>query len=330
MNFRTKVDIPTSDNKIDYSNKILFLGSCFADAIGEKLKEKKFHSIINPFGVLYNPASIADALKIIINKKIFTVDNLHFANERWFSFHHHSDFSHTDKKQCLETINKNIEQSHLFLKKASHLFITLGTAWVFRRNENGKIVSNCHKLPAKEFTRERLSVDEAATKLQEALTLLRKLNPEVMVCFTVSPIRHWKDTAHGNQLSKATLLLAIDKLRSQQEQIGYFPSYEIVMDELRDYRFYASDMIHISPVAVDYIFERFSHAYFSEKTIQQSKEVEKVVRAMQHRAFNPHSEAYTKFCAANLKAIQRILQDLPSTDFSLELDHFSKELKKYS
>ena len=325
INFRTKVEIPESENKINHQCKLLFIGSCFTDSIGNCLANFKLPVDINPFGVLYNPASISESIRILINKKTFTESDLSYTNEQWFSFYHHSDFAHWDKNSCLEKINSRISSSHEFLKSSNILFITLGTAWIYRLRETGRIVSNCHKLPAREFIQERLSTDQIVEILGESLKALKLFNPHLKIVFTISPIRHWKDGAHGNQLSKSTLLLAVEKLIQNNPEISYFPSYEIVMDELRDYRFYDSDMLHICPVAVDYIFERFAQTYFTEETLQLNKAIEKIVKAAKHKPFNPNSNSHKKFRENNLKAIEALQKKYPGLDFGEELGCFKNE-----
>lgn len=328
--FRTIIDIPESEAKINHNQGIMLMGSCFSDSMGQKLGGYKFPVDINPFGVIYNPASISSSIEILIDNKIFTEEDISFANGRWFSFYHHSDFSHWDKDKCLDLINVSISASHENLKTAHYLFITLGTSWVFKLKKNNRVVSNCHKLPAYEFTRHRLNVEDIASTLQFSLARLQKFNPSLKVIFTVSPIRHWKDGAYGNQLSKAALLLAVERILETNQNCSYFPSYEIMMDELRDYRFYDADMLHISLVAVDYIFEQFADCYFSSETKNLNQDIEKIVKASKHRAFNPNSDSYIKFLKSNLKAIEVLKKKHPYLNFDLEKGHFEDELKKYS
>lgn len=326
-NFRTIVDITESEHKISHQTGLVFMGSCFSESIGQKLVDYKIPVDLNPFGVLYNPASIAESLDILISKKIFTEDDLHFANERWFSFYHHSDFSHQDKNTCLELINSRIHTSHGFLKNAGYLFITLGTSWVFSLASTGKVVSNCHKIPPREFIRQRLCVDEITKLLKKSLDELRQFNPNIKIVFTISPIRHWKDGAHGNQVSKAGLLLAVEKLVVETKQLAYFPSYEIMMDDLRDYRFYESDMLHISPLAVDYIFDAFAGSYFSSATKNLNQEIEKIVKATKHKAFNPKSKSYIGFLESNIETIEKLETKNPNLNFNLEKNYFISEKK---
>jgi hypothetical protein len=327
--FRTIIDIPKSESKIHHNQGIMLMGSCFSGSIGQKLAGYKFPVNINPFGVLYNPASISKSLQILMGNKAFTDGDLHFANERWFSFYHHSDFSHQDKNQCLQLINTQISASNNFLRNARYLIITLGTAYVFKRKQNGQVVSNCHKLPASEFIRNKLSVEEIASELQAMLAILNQFNPTIEVIFTLSPIRHWKDGAHGNQLSKAALLLAVEHIIEMNSNCSYFPSYEIMMDELRDYRFYDADMLHISDVAVDYIFELFAGCYFSEETKKLNQEIDKIVKASKHKVFNPMSESYISFLDRNITEINDLLKKHFYLDFYPEILYFESEKEKY-
>lgn len=328
MPFFTEINITEFPSKLDYSKSMMLMGSCFTENIGQKLLDLKFKVDMNPFGILYNPESIANGLKILLEKRIFTEKDLFNDHGLWNSFYHHSRFSDIDRDEALRKINERITNSNEFLKSADFLIITYGTAWVYELKETGKIVSNCHKIPASEFKRFRLGVYEITETYRELLEHIWRINPGLKVIFTVSPIRHWKDGAVENQLSKATLLLAIDQLiRGFGDQVcAYFPSYEIVMDELRDYRFYAEDMLHLSPVATDYIFDRFSKAMVSAESIEVSGQVSKVTKAIQHRPFNPRSVEYEKFLRSNLNEISRLESRFSFLDLSKEKEHFNKEL----
>jgi hypothetical protein len=332
MTFFTEIAIPEFPWKIDYSKNILFFGSCFSENIGQKLADLKFKVDMNPFGILYNPESIANSLKILLETRKFSENDLFQDQGLWNSFYHHSRFSDVDKAVALEKINNRISLSSEFLKKADFLIITFGTAWVYEYKETGKIVSNCHKIPASEFKRYRLGVDEITETYRELLNEIRETNPGLKVIFTVSPIRHWKDGAVENQVSKATLLLAVDRLRNEySEQVcSYFPAYELMMDELRDYRFYAEDMLHLSPVAVDYIFDRFCSSIISKKAMNISKKVMKIRKAIQHRTVNTKSTEYKKFLITNLSEINNLSSDFPEIDFSPEIAHFGKELNGFN
>lgn len=320
MSFFTEIPIAEFPWKIDYSKRMVFFGSCFSENIGQKLSDLKFSVDMNPFGILYNPESIANSLKILLERRIFTRNDLFEDQGVWSSFYHHSRFSAIDAEVALEKINNRIVFSNEFLKTADFLVITFGTARVYELKKTGMIVSNCHKVPAAEFKQFRLGVTEITTVYRELLEELWKFNPKLKVIFTVSPIRHWKDGAVENQLSKSTLLLAIDQLIRGfgDRQCGYFPSYELVMDELRDYRFYADDMLHISPVAIDHIFDRFSKVLIAKESIELSKKVVKIRKAVEHRPVNEASGEYKKFVRQHLEEISRLTAQFSCLDFTEE------------
>ncbi len=328
MAFFTEIKIPELPWKMDYSKSMMFFGSCFSENIGQKLIDLKFNVDLNPFGILYNPVSIANSLKILIEERIFNESDLFQDQGIWNSFHHHSRFSDVDQEIVLKMINDRIAISSDFLLKADFLIITFGTSWVYELKKTGQIVSNCHKVPAAEFKHYRLGVYEITEAYRELLEELWKFNPNLKVVFTVSPIRHWKDGAVENQVSKATLLLAIDRLLNGfgDSNCRYFPSYELMMDELRDYRFYAEDMLHISPVAIDYIFERFSKVMISNESIQVSKDVVKIRKAVLHRPVHSVSEGYRKFLFYNLEEINKLTINFPYLNFANEKKYLEKEL----
>jgi len=330
MAFTTEVQIPEFPWKIDYSKGVIFMGSCFSDNIGTKLASLKFPVDINPFGVLYNPVSIANSLKFLIDKQQFFEYDLFQDQGLWNSFHHHSSFSDVDLDATLNKINGRIESSHQFLKDAEFLVITFGTAWAYLLENSKQIVSNCHKVPASHFTRVRLSSHEIVEAYRFLIEELWSFNPKLKIIFTVSPIRHWKDGAFENQVSKATLVLAIDKLlRSFADRpCAYFPAYELVMDELRDYRYYAADMLHLSDVAIDYIFERFQSVLISQESMIFSKNIEKIQKSMHHRPFNSNSQEYIKFLEATIQEINRLAFNFPNLNFKDELEFFENKLSK--
>jgi len=330
MSFLTEIQIPEFPWKMDYSKSMMFFGSCFSENIGQKMLDLKFKVDMNPFGILYNPESIANSLRLLINKKVFTEEDLFFEQGLWNSFYHHSRFSNTDSNVALETINNRISSSAEFLKTADYLVITFGTSWVYELKKTGKIVSNCHKVPAAEFKRYRLGVYEITETYRDLLEDLWKFNPALKIIFTVSPIRHWKDGAIENQVSKATLLLAIDRLKTGfgENVCGYFPSYELMMDELRDYRFYAEDMLHLSPVAVDYIFERFSKTMISKESANLFKDIIKIRKAVLHRPVSPETAKFKQFIQQSLLLVVDLNDQFPFIDFSSERNYFEQELAK--
>ena len=304
--FRTEVIPDVFPWNISYHSTSFFIGSCFTQHIGSKMQELKFSLEVNPFGVVYNPISVKNSIEILLCKRNFTESDLHFVNDNWFSFYHHSSFSNPKKEVCLENINSKINSASTILSETNYLFITFGTARVFRRLETGEIVSNCHKLPASVFNREILSVEEIVEEYQLLLKLLLEKNPELRIVFTVSPIRHWKDGAEGNQISKAILLLAVNQLVKEYENVYYFPSYEIMMDDLRDYRFYSEDMVHLSPLAIKYVWKKFSDVVFDQETLKLFPGIMKVNKALSHTPFDSSSESYRDFCRKTLQEIETL------------------------
>lgn len=320
MEFYTSIRLPKPAFMFDYADNILLMGSCFAENIGKRLAENKYQVDINPFGTLYNPASVEQGLKMLIKQKHVGEDEL-FAHEGvYHSFSHHSRFSAPTKEGCLSAINERLEQSSESLLKATRLVVTFGTAYVYRLKSNGSVVANCHKLPEKMFVRERLSVDTIVTEWKALLLSLWEHNPELKVLFTVSPIRHWKDGAHANQLSKATLLLAVEALLAEYpEQTDYFAAYELMMDELRDYRFYAEDMLHPSAQAIDYIWERFAANNISKHSLSVLNEWKELKKAIDHRPFQPDSDAYRRFIHQTLLKAEQLKNKMPSFDIEKEI-----------
>lgn len=321
MNFRTSVDLPLRLPPVSHAGHLLMLGSCFAENIGRKLSDYKFSIDLNPFGILYNPLSVAKALHEIVEGKIYNVDDLFFYRDCWHSSMHHGQFSSPDKEVVLAQINDRLLSSHRRMDRTDWLLITFGTSYVYQQKESGQVVSNCHQLPERSFTRRRLSVAEIVATYQTILSELFTRYPQLKILCTVSPIRHIRDGMTENQLSKATLMLAIDELRSlYPEQLFYFPSYEIVLDELRDYRFYADDMVHPSSLAVEYIWEKFSETFFSDATIRLMKTVEEINRALTHKPFRPESDGYKDFIKQTLFKIDKLNGEYPYLDFQKEIE----------
>lgn len=293
--FQTRVEIPLSPVNITYESHVMTLGSCFAENIGKKMHDVYFLTDINPFGVLYNPVSIRNSIALLLKNNEFTKEDIFENKSLWQSFSHSSQFSDSTPEVCLDKINNRLETSRSFLQKADFLLITFGTAWVFEEKKSGSVVANCHKLPESKFVRKRLSVSDIATDFTVLISKLQTRYPNLELIFSVSPIRHWKDGAHENNISKSTLLLAIDILQKVFENVHYFPAYEIQLDELRDYRFYASDMLHPSEVAVDYIWKRFSETFFSDQTMQLKMRLDQLAADLAHRPLHPESIEYNNF-----------------------------------
>ncbi len=281
-------------NPIDYNSKLLLLGSCFSENIGNKLNYYKFQTNQNPFGILFHPKAIENLITNAINEKKYLPENLVFQNERWHCFDAHSHLSSPDKNELLDNLNSAISATNKQLKEATHVIITLGTSWVYRFIETDTIVANCHKIPQKKFLKELLSVDEVTESLEATVSLLKSVNKDVNILFTVSPIRHLKDGFLENTQSKSHLITAIHSILNKNNTF-YFPSYEIMMDELRDYRFYAEDMVHPNKTAINYIWKRFIETWFPEKSQTTMQAVETIQKGISHRPFNEHSEQHQKF-----------------------------------
>ncbi|MFV8368211.1 GSCFA domain-containing protein [Flavobacterium sp. LB2R40] len=298
MQFRTQIPISKSNYPLDYNSKIVSLGSCFAENMGEKFNYFKFQNTINPFGIIFNPVSIEKLIYRIANQFFFTEKDIFFHNERWHCYEVHSDFSDVNQNELLGKLNTVLRISLIQLFQASHLIVTFGTSWVYRNFESNAIVANCHKMPQNQFKKEILSVGTIENSIKNTIDLIKKINPNCNFIFTVSPVRHIKDGFVENQLSKAHLISAIHSiLNSEQCKLNteYFPSYEIMMDELRDYRFYAEDMLHPNPVAIDYIWKRFKETTISETAFDLMDEVEGIQKNLSHKPFNPNSESHLKF-----------------------------------
>ncbi len=324
----TIVDVPDFGWKINYRHKIMMLGSCFTENMGQKLEDYKFNIDQNPFGILYNPESIAKSLNRLIDATPYTEKDLFEHEGIWGSFDHHSRFSSVDKNETLDKINTRLHSASLHLKEADHLFISFGTSWIYELQKTSKIVSNCHKFPASDFKRSKLTIENITERYRVLLADLWKFNSNLKIIFTVSPIRHWKDGAVENQLSKSTLLIAVDELIKIVgiEKCAYFPSYEIVMDELRDYRFYASDLLHLNDSAVEHIWDKFMNIMFADETKKIMKDVIKLAKAMRHRPFNLESEPYRKFLLYNLELINGLTNNFPFLNLLNEKKHFERKL----
>ncbi|MSP84593.1 MAG: GSCFA domain-containing protein [Flavobacteriaceae bacterium] len=296
MNFRTKIPISKFNSPIDYSSKIVSLGSCFAVNMSEKLDYFKFQNSCNPFGILFHPLAIEKIISKVINKTFFTEEDVFFYNERWHCFDVHSDLSNANKDEFLQTLNELVKTTNKEIVEATHVIITYGTSWVYRSKQTEKVVANCYKLPQNQFNKEILSVATIEKCIQNTIDLIEKVNPKCIIIFTVSPVRHIKDGFEKNQRSKSNLISALHSIFDIRDTTKrYFPSYEIMMDELRDYRFYSEDMLHPTKVAIDYIWEYFSESAISDKAFSTMQEVETIQKGLLHNPFNHNSESHLNF-----------------------------------
>ena len=294
MNFRTNIQLQKEENQIDYASKLLLIGSCFSENISKKLAYYKFDAASNPFGILFNPKAIETLILNSLNEKTYSESDVFLLNERWHCFDAHSDLSATVKNELLHNLNLAVKSTNKRLKETTHIIITLGTSFTYRFIETNAVVGNCHKVPQKKFAKELLSVDEITATLKNICHQISAINPKVTVIFTVSPVRHIKDGFVENSLSKAHLISAIHKTLGEVNG-KYFPSFEIMMDDLREYRFYNSDMIHPNETAIDYIWEQFNHVWIKENTFSVMKEVETIQKGLAHKPFNPDSREYKAF-----------------------------------
>lgn len=296
MNFQTKITIKKEiRNSISHQSNTLLLGSCFTENISKKLEYFKFQNSINPFGILFHPKAIETLITNAINEKKYTEEDVFFHNERWYCYEAHSKLSNTSKENLITELNSLIALTHKQLHESTHLIITLGTSWVYRHIASDTIVANCHKIPQKKFLKELISIDEITASLESITSLIKDINPKIEIIFTVSPVRHLKDGFTENSLSKAHLISAINAVVEPRNHTHYFPSFEIMMDDLRDYRFYNSDMIHPNETAINYIWNQFRNTWITENSIELMSKIDTIQKGLSHKPFNENSDQHQKF-----------------------------------
>ena len=318
INFRTEVPIPKANKPISYRKNILMVGSCFTENIGNYLQNHYFPVLTNPCGILYNPASMAECIDSLVREKQLVASDLFYANGLWNSYHFHSRFSHPDRDTALSTMNHSLQTASIRLRSASHLFLTFGTSWIYRENVSKTMVGNCHKLPANTFSHERLSVDWMSELWEERFNQLFNLHHDLQVVLTISPIRHLKDGSYENQVSKSSLFLLVDKLISRfgAKKIGYFPSYELVMDELRDYRFYASDLLHLSELATLFVQEKFNEALLDAEGNSIINDIGKLIKTLSHKPFQTNSPPYLEALNKVEEAAKMLITNHPGVNLN--------------
>tara|TARA_R110002072_G_scaffold1380_4_gene11594 strand:- start:14175 stop:15125 length:951 start_codon:yes stop_codon:yes gene_type:complete len=316
MNFQTHIPLSKETiYPIDYKSKVLLLGSCFSENIGGKFKYYKFQSQQNPFGILFHPKAIETFITNAINLKEYTDEDVFFFNERWHCFDAHSEMSSSSKEELLQNLNDAIQHTNQQINETSHIIITLGTSWTYRFIETDTTVANCQKVPQKKFLKELLLVDEISESLESIIALVKDVNPSINIILTVSPVRHLKDGFVENQQSKSHLIAAIHQVVEPRKKLFYFPSYEIMMDELRDYRFYKEDMIHPSKTAIDYIWEKFCEAWIDDESKNTMNKVDSIQKRMNHRPFNPNSKEHQNFLQTIQKDILTLQKSNPRISF---------------
>ena len=317
MKLQTKIPIESENPKIDYDSKIVLLGSCFIENIGNKLDYVKFHTLQNPFGVLFHPLAIERIIERALQGKFFSEDDIFFRNEHWHCFEIHSLIYGTNKDDYLTLINTKLNQLRTYLLTASHIVLTFGTAWVYRLLASQSIVANCFKIPQKEFEKELLTTDQILKSVINIISLINTKNLKASLLLTVSPVRHLKNGFIKNNLGKAHLIVAIQEalVRSNLPNLHYFPSYELMIDELRDYRFYKEDMIHPNNTAIDIIWESFSKAWISSDTTTTQKLIGTIQSGLSHHPFDATSKQHQLFLKDLKTKINQVEKKFPHIKF---------------
>ena len=318
MKFRTDLEIQPTERKITHARPVFGIGSCFVESMGEKLKESKFQVITNPFGNLFHPLAIENALARILSLTKYTPDEIFKFGEVFFSWDHHTSFSQISLDATLNKINSELELANDFIQKADVFLLTFGTAWVYRIKEMGIFVANCHKVPNSNFDKYLLDDKQIQASLKNCFNLILDINPNAQIIATVSPVRHTKDGIVENSLSKSKLISNLYDVAQKFETVEYFPAYELMMDDLRDYRFYKKDLVHPSDMAVDYIWEKFSSTYFDSETNEKIKIAEKIGKAIAHRPLNSSTTSYKEFLYKTGKKIESVESLFPKNSFEPE------------
>jgi hypothetical protein len=327
MEFFLPFQIPPFPFHISYQDKILFIGSCFSENIGNRLTRLKFDVLQNPNGILYDPISISDALFSYIENEPFDEKYLFKLNGLWHSWNHHSYFSESNKTEVLERITNSRLCAHDFLKRTKFVFITFGTAFSYLLKNTSENVANCHKAPANNFEKILLPIEQIKADLLSVITALEIFNPDLKIIITVSPVKHVRDGVIENNRSKSRLIEAAHSIAEEKQHVFYFPAYELVNDILRDYRFYKKDLVHPNEQAIDFVFEKFSASFFDSNTMQTIKEIEKILLAADHKPFVRQSDAHVQFINSQIEHIQRLQKKYPFIHLEDEKKYFENQLK---
>jgi len=330
MQWQLPISIKSPDKLITYGERILLVGSCFTEHIGSGLEELKFSVLQNPHGILFGPDAVCQAINSYIDKKKYAPEELFFWQESWHSWDHHSRFSNTDKEQCLLAINRAQQQAHQFIEQADWLIITLGSSFCYRLTEEaekashlvGQGVANCHRAPQSWFSKELLSVSEIVSLLKNSFLNFYRLRPQARIVVTISPVRHSRDGLVENNRSKARLFEALQQLQEQQVPFYYFPAYELVVDVLRDYRFYDIDLVHPNFAATNYVLEQFKEHCLSQESLPIAEQIKKLVMAMRHRPRQPNTQQHLQFLKQHYALAQSLQGQFPEIDLQQELSYF--------
>jgi hypothetical protein len=324
MEFRRELEVKPFQEKINIRDRIMLVGSCFTDKLGDKLAHHRFSTLQNPNGILFNPVSIANAVSSYVAHRKYGKEDIFFKEEWWTSWDHHSMFSHADPDMLLDMINRSQDQAHAFLKQAKWLVITLGSAWVYQLAD-GHVVANCHKVPTDKFRKSLLPVEEVLSVLDNMLHRLFIFNPSLRIIFTISPVRHLRDGFVENNRSKAVLIQAVHHLVDKFNKLSYFPAYELIIDDLRDYRFYAEDMVHPNYQATEYVWQKFIGACIDDESLRFMKEISPVNAAIAHKPLFPDSNAHQQFRMKMLERVRDLQKTYPFLDFEQDLRVFSDQ-----
>lgn len=335
MDFMVNMDMKKLPNPIGYQDRILLIGSCFTEHIGNALKASKFTVLQNPNGILFDPASVCRSLVSYIENKQYAESDLFQLNEVWNSWQHHSRFSHTSVKDAVRVINKSQQVAHRFLKEASWVIITLGSSFSYRLSHEANSsqalpqysdgsVANCHRAPAQWFNKHMLEIDETISLLDNCYHRLMQYNPRLNIIFTVSPVRHLRDGVIENNRSKARLIEAVHHMTGKFDKLYYFPAYELVIDVLRDYRFYDIDLAHPNYMATEFVLEKFAEACIEDSARLLMQELKKITIARHHKAFQPETKAHRQFLISHFEKVKKLQEDYPFLDMKEELEYFSR------
>jgi len=325
MDFRLELDPKPFSEKIEHRHQLMLMGSCFTEQMGSRLAAYKFSTLENPYGILFNPISITRAITACLEEKIYEQGDLFFANERWNSWDHHSRFSKLSPEETLLAINDSRSQATKFIRQADWLILTLGSAFIYEF-EDGRPVANCHKMPSQNFRKRLMTVEEILSALDEMIHRVFLKNNKLKIIFTISPVRHLRDGLVENNRSKAALIQVTHHLVEKFDRLFYFPAYELVVDDLRDYRFYAEDMVHPNYLATDYVWEKFQAACISPALPSLFKELDKINLARKHKPFHSRTGLHQKFLQQTIDKINALSVEFPYLNFSEELEGFRSQL----
>lgn len=324
--FRTPIPAITFPFKISHKSQIMCIGSCFTENIGGFLTNYKLNAFINPFGIIYNPISICQVIDKILDQKPIPMADLVFQNDRYYHWDFHGDYSSSVEIECQKLLNDQKTTAFDYIKNLDILFITLGTANAFKHIDQNRVVANCHKVPNHHFERIEISSSEIILELENAISSLRAVNSNIKVVFTVSPVRHLRDGLINNQLSKSKLIQSVHHLVKTIDDVFYFPSYELIMDDLRDYRFYEDDMLHVNQTGLHYVWEYFKQTFFEEPTIRLLNTISKLSKDLSHKAFHPNSEQHQNFLKQLHMRIDKLTAEHPYLNYDTEIRVLESQL----